>query len=76
MSGIKEKLEAMQPLSISHIDGVKLDFEDGWLLVRASGTEPRLRVTAEARTAARMQQLYDDCIRIIRDFTHDKGEID
>jgi len=36
---------------VRDIDGVKLEFEDGsWLLLRPSGTEPLLRLYAEARS--------------------------
>lgn len=36
--------------SMLDIDGLRLDTSDGWLLVRASGTEPKIRVVAEGRT--------------------------
>jgi phosphomannomutase/phosphoglucomutase len=32
------------------IDGIKLWFKDGWILIRPSGTEPLMRVVAEAKT--------------------------
>jgi len=32
------------------IDGLRLELEEGWVLVRPSGTEPVIRVTAEAKT--------------------------
>ncbi|WNY26000.1 phosphoglucosamine mutase [Methanolapillus millepedarum] len=32
------------------IDGVKLHFKTGWLLIRPSGTEPIVRVVAESKT--------------------------
>jgi phosphomannomutase len=38
-------------------DGVKLDFADGWVHVRASNTEPIVRVYAEARTKKRAEDL-------------------
>ncbi|MEM2878420.1 MAG: phosphoglucosamine mutase [Candidatus Hadarchaeales archaeon] len=38
-------------------DGVKVIFEDGWLLVRPSGTEPIFRCFAEARTKERAEEL-------------------
>ena len=41
------------------IDGLKLDFPDGWVHLRASNTEPIVRVYAEAGTAARAQELAD-----------------
>jgi phosphomannomutase len=39
-------------------DGLKLNLEDGWIHVRASNTEPILRIAAEARTPDRLNELY------------------
>lgn len=41
-------------------DGFKLFVEGGWVLVRASGTEPVLRITSEARSSQEAQKLVDD----------------
>ena len=65
---------ALKPLSVSKVDGIKLSFEDGWLLVRASGTEPKIRLTAEAKSEARLQQLYDEGFNIIKNCVESKGE--
>lgn len=35
---------------VTGLDGVRVDRDDGWFLLRASGTEPVVRVTAEAET--------------------------
>ena len=56
---------ALAPLSVSDVDGIRLTFADGWLLVRASGTEPKLRVTAEAKSRGRVRRLYDDALKAI-----------
>jgi phosphoglucosamine mutase len=66
MSNLESSLIALEPVSVNRVDGLKLDFEDGWLLVRPSGTEPKIRLTAEAKTEARAQQLYDEGFRAIR----------
>jgi phosphomannomutase/phosphoglucomutase len=47
------------------IDGVKAFFDDGWLLVRPSGTEPICRIFAESRHPDRARQLIDEGIRIV-----------
>jgi phosphomannomutase/phosphoglucomutase len=45
---------------LNNIDGFRLDFGDGWVLVRESGTEPLVRIYTEARTEARAHELADD----------------
>ncbi len=40
------------------VDGIKLLDEKGWVLMRPSNTEPIIRVTAEAKTEKRLQELY------------------
>ena len=51
MRGIDGKLET--------VDGWRVGFADGWFLVRPSGTEPKVRITAEARTERRAKELYE-----------------
>ena len=52
---------------ILDLDGVRVNFEDGWALVRASNTGPNLTVRYEATTKARLQEIkneFDEQIRI------------
>ncbi|MBU4374074.1 MAG: hypothetical protein KKD69_05035 [Euryarchaeota archaeon] len=39
------------------MDGVRVDYADGWFLVRASGTEPKVRVFSEGKTEERARRL-------------------
>ncbi|SNQ62096.1 phosphohexomutase domain-containing protein [Candidatus Methanoperedens nitratireducens] len=42
---------------VSDMDGVRVDYEDGWFLVRASGTEPKVRVFSEGKKEERARRL-------------------
>lgn len=47
-------------------DGVRVDFPDhSWLHVRASNTEPIIRLIAEAKTASRCAAILDDANRTL-----------
>ena len=69
ISKLEKQLMALDPLSMSNTDGMRLAFKDGWLLVRPSGTEPKIRLTAEAKSEARLRQLYDRGIQAIEQST-------
>jgi phosphoglucosamine mutase len=43
---------------VGRVDGWRLAWEDGWALVRFSGTEPKIRVLAESREEARAKAIY------------------
>jgi phosphoglucosamine mutase len=43
---------------ITTLDGWRLAFEDGWALVRFSGTEPKIRILAESRDEPRAKEIY------------------
>ena len=47
-------------IELDYRDGIKLSFaSDAWLLARPSGTEPLVRVYAEATTTQKVEQLLD-----------------
>lgn len=46
--------------TVDATDGVRVQSTDGWFLIRPSGTEPLIRVTAEARRPARADALFDE----------------
>jgi len=48
------------------IDGVKLTQKDGWVILRASNTEPVIRISAEAHTEKKLNELYDLAVKELR----------
>lgn len=51
--------------NIIDIDGVKIEFEHGWVHLRKSNTEPIIRIYAESRDVDSANQLADDIINKI-----------
>ncbi|MEA3477278.1 MAG: phosphoglucosamine mutase, partial [Bacteroidota bacterium] len=47
-------------------DGIKIDFDEGWVHLRKSNTEPIIRVYAESHTALKAQDLAKKFIKIIK----------
>ncbi len=43
-------------------DGWRVALDDGWLAIRLSGTEPKIRVAAEARTERRAKEIYERAV--------------
>jgi phosphomannomutase len=66
-------LQALFEIIIQHfpeyeiltIDGVKIEFEEGWVHLRASNTEPILRVYAEGKTPAMAEDYASRVIDIM-----------
>ena len=50
---------------VETLDGVRVGTGDGWFLIRASGTQPLVRVTAEARQPDRADTLLSDARDIV-----------
>jgi len=48
-------------------DGYRLDHGDAWVLARPSGTEPLVRIYAEAREGDRAEELVDDMYEALAD---------
>ena len=56
-SGLGQKLDTT--------DGVKIWYEDGWVLIRPSGTEPIFRIFAEAKKQERAEELLQEGLNIV-----------
>lgn len=63
MAKLKEKY---QDGELDELDGIRIDYPDWWFNVRASNTEPKLRLNLEAKTKELMEEKRDEVLGIIR----------
>jgi phosphomannomutase len=61
-----EKAYADQGADIDHLDGLTVARDDWWFNVRASNTEPLLRLNVEGRDDQTMSRIRDDVLALIR----------
>ena len=47
------------------IDGVRVNFEDGWALVRASNTGPNLTLRFEAINESRLNEINNEFMNLV-----------
>lgn len=50
---------------VTDIDGVKIDFTDGWVHLRKSNTEPIIRIYSEASSAEKAEELAGEVMEIV-----------
>ncbi len=55
---------------VNTIDGVKIDFDNGWVHLRPSNTEPIIRIYAEGESSNLADNMANKIISDIREFLH------
>ncbi len=65
MPVIGQRAQALKPSSVNELDGLRLEFGNGWMLIRASGTEPAIRVLAESTTSSDARNLLEKGMSIV-----------
>ena len=62
---LKERYTA-EGATVSHLDGISIDFDDWHFNVRPSNTEPLLRLNLEAFSRERMEEKREEVLELIR----------
>ena len=66
MAQVKEKARLFAASEINTIDGLRLEFGDSWMLIRASGSEPAILVIAEATSKLKTDELISKGARLVQ----------
>jgi phosphoglucosamine mutase len=70
MAQVKEKAHLFAPdeipIKIGTLDGLRLDFLNSWVLIRASGTEPVIRVISESTSQTQTDKLISKGKKLVQ----------
>lgn len=66
MDLIEQKYADLDSVTIDHLDGLTVNGDSWWFNLRASNTEPLLRLNVEAKTVARMEKIKDEVLATVR----------
>jgi phosphomannomutase/phosphoglucomutase len=53
------------PRMITLLDGVRIEFDDGWALIRKSVTEPLITMRFEAKDKNRLEEIKNEIFSLI-----------
>jgi phosphoglucosamine mutase len=67
---LEKEMKAVECEELLTLDGFRLQFEDGWALVRPSGTEPKIRYLAEARTEKKAKEIMGMISKTVKRCVH------
>ena len=65
MKMIEDEYGNNQKLELDFLDGLTVSAENWWFNVRASNTEPLLRLNVEAKSQAQMAKIRDEVLKLI-----------
>jgi phosphoglucosamine mutase len=68
---VTKSVEHLKPVfpqykDLSTVDGIRLTLSDGWILVRASGTEPFVRLTVEGKSLKRAREIMKSVVAAVK----------
>jgi len=63
----KSLVDELKGLDLDLTDGIKVWLDEGWVLIRPSRTEPRIRIICEARSRARAEELLREFAARVRE---------
>ena len=66
MARANEKAHLFTPDAINTLDGLRLEFPDSWVLIRASGTEPVVRVISESTSQTQTDELISKGKKLVQ----------
>jgi phosphomannomutase len=74
MAQIKQKSSLFAASHVNDLDGLRFEFADSWMLIRASGTEPAIRVIVESTSDSETQALLRRGVELVQELVKEAGQ--
>jgi len=66
-AALRQVEDSVYNVDVDHVDGLTVDYGDGWFNLRPSNTEPLLRLNVEAPTSERVDKIVERVWRILEE---------
>ena len=73
MELVNKQAVSLKASSLNNLDGLRFEFSEGWMLIRASGTEPAIRVLAESSSQTFARSLLNRGMVIAQEAVKEAG---
>jgi phosphoglucosamine mutase len=74
MARVKQKVHIFAASHVNDLDGLRFEFADSWMLIRASGTEPVIRVIAESTSSPKTKSLLKQGTDVVQELVKEAGQ--
>lgn len=68
VNNIKGYLDELKFDNVNSLDGIRIEFEDSWILIRASGTQPMIRVIVESGSKKKLNEYIEWGVALVNKF--------